>query len=68
MNVNPKIRFYASVIMFVLSIAGGVYSTAVLAKSSYEKTLMAISWGAITITAIDLMATTDVRKDNDDKN
>lgn len=60
---NPKVRFYFAVVLFFLSVIGGIYSTLFLAKDGYEKVLMAISWGAITITALDLMATTDVRKE-----
>ncbi len=60
---SPRIRFWGSVILFIVSIIGGLYSVIVLAHDSYEKVLMAISWGAITITAMDLMATTDVRKE-----
>jgi hypothetical protein len=60
---NPHARFWGAVVLFVLSLIGGAYSTLVLAHGGYEKTLMAISWGAITITAVDVMATTDVRKE-----
>jgi hypothetical protein len=60
---NPHARFYGAVVLFILSIMGGVYSTLILAHGGYEKTLMGISWAAITITAVDVMATTDVRKE-----
>lgn len=60
---NPEVRFKAAVVMFVLSIVLGTWCTIALCDTGFERVLMAISWGAITITAIDLMATTDVRKE-----
>lgn len=60
---NPEHRFRGAVVMFIVSVIGGVYSVVWLAHGGYEKVLMGISWGAITITAMDLMATTDVRKE-----
>lgn len=63
---NPKFRFWGAVVLFVLSIVAGIYCTVAIAKDPFEKVLMAISWGAITLTALDLMATTDVRKETDE--
>ena len=60
---DPQVRFYGAVVMFFLSIILGTYSTIALCHDNFQRVLMAISWGAITITAIDLMATTDVRKE-----
>lgn len=60
---NPKVRFWFAVALFFCSIIAGIYSVVALADGGYEKVLMGISWGAITITALDLMATTDVRKE-----
>lgn len=60
---DPKHRFNAAVVMFVLSIVLGAWCTWALCHTGFERVLMAISWGAITITAVDLMATTDVRKE-----
>jgi len=62
---DPKLRFKGAVVLFFISVAGGIISTVWIAKDPYERVLMAISWGAITITALDLIATTDVRKEND---
>lgn len=62
---NPKFRFWGAVFLFFTSIILGTYCTLFIAKDPFEKVLMAISWGAITITALDLMATTDVRKENE---
>lgn len=60
---DPQVRFWAACGLFVLSIALGIWSTIVLCHDSFQRVLMAISWGAITITCLDIMATTDVRKE-----
>lgn len=60
---NPEYRFRAAVAMFFISLIAGTYCTIALCHTGFERVLMAISWGAITITAVDLMATTDVRKE-----
>lgn len=58
---KPKYRVVGAWALFVLSVIGGIYSTIFVAGDSYERILMAISWGAITITALDVVATADVR-------
>lgn len=63
---NPKFRFYGAVTLFFITIIMGIYSTVFISRNPFERVLMAISWGAITITSVDIMATTDVRKSQDD--
>lgn len=60
---SPKIRFYGAVGLFCLTILAGLHSVLFVAHTGYEKILIGISWGALTLTAIDIMATTDVRKE-----
>jgi hypothetical protein len=62
---NPKVRFYGAVVLFFASILGGIHSVVFVAKTPYDRILIGISWLAITITAVDVMATTDVRKEQD---
>lgn len=59
--MKPKHRVIGAWVLLILSILGGVYSTIWLAQEPYERTLMGISWGAITITALDVLLTADVR-------
>lgn len=49
--------------MFWGSILLGILSVLFLAQGGYERVLMAISWGAITITCIDVILTADVKAD-----
>jgi len=58
---NPKFRFYGAVVLFVLSILAGIHSVLFIAHDSYERILIGISWAAVTITAVDIMATTDIK-------
>lgn len=60
-RVSPEKRLQAAVWLFWLSLIGGAMSTAFLAESGYERVLMAISWGAISITCVDVVLTADVR-------
>jgi hypothetical protein len=55
------------VCLFILSVLGGIHSVLFVAHAPYEKILIGISWGALVLTAIDIIATTDVRKENDKK-
>jgi len=57
----PHQRLHIAAWLFWVSILLGVVSTLFLAKGGYEKVLMAISWGAITITAVDVVLTADTR-------
>jgi hydrogenase/urease accessory protein HupE len=60
---DPRVRFWAATALFVLTLILGTLCTLFVAQTPYERVLMAISWGAITITCLDIMATTDVRKE-----
>lgn len=60
-RIEPRKRLEWACRLFWLSIVGGVLSVIFLAHNNYERVLMAISWGAITITCVDFIATTDVR-------
>lgn len=65
---NPAVRVRAAWVLFALSVIAGIGSTVLLAKDPYERVLMGISWGAIAITALDVVATTDVRaKEEEEK-
>lgn len=64
-RVSPERRVHAAAWLFWITIALGAVSVVFLATSPYERVLMAISWGAITITCGDLILTADVR-DNED--
>lgn len=58
---DPKIRLKGAWLLLILSILGGVYSTIWLATKPYERVLMGISWGAIVVSALDVILTADVR-------
>jgi hypothetical protein len=58
---NPKVRFYGAIVLLVISILAGIHSVLFIADSSYERILIGISWGAITLTALDIVATTDIK-------
>jgi hypothetical protein len=60
-RLDPAQRLHVAAWLFWLSILGGVLSTLLLAHSGYERVLMGISWGAITITTVDVVLTADVR-------
>ena len=60
-KIQPEKRLVVAAYLFWLTIFAGVYCTAWVAKDAFEKVLMAISWGAITFTALDIVLTADVR-------
>lgn len=64
-RLDPERRLIVSVYLFWASIVGGIYSCVWVATSAYEKILMGISWGAITLTAIDVIVTSDVRAEQE---
>lgn len=45
----------------------GLYSSIVIAQTFYERVLMGISWYAVSLTAADVAATTDVRTKEEDE-
>jgi len=60
-NIEPERRLLWAALLFWFSIFLGIMSVVFLCNSGFERVLMAISWGAITVTCIDIVATTDVR-------
>jgi hypothetical protein len=64
-RINPEARLHAAAYMFWISVLLGAASVLFLAQGGYEKVLMAISWGAISVTAIDVVLTADVRKEEE---
>lgn len=60
-RVEPETRLHIASYLFWISIVLGAISTAFIAKGGFEKILMAISWGAITITCVDVILMADVR-------
>lgn len=54
-------RLFAAAYLFWISIVLGVYCTLFVAKGAFEQILMAISWLAVTFTAIDIILTADTR-------
>ena len=60
-KTKPQTRLLLAARLFWASLFLGTLSTVFLCHSFFERVLMAISWGAITITCIDVIATTDVR-------
>lgn len=64
-RVSPERRVHVAAWLFWLSVALGTASVVLLAQSPYERVLMAISWGAISITCADVILTADVRANED---
>lgn len=58
---DPKTRFYGAIVLLCISILAGIHSVLFIAKDPYERILIGISWFAITITALDIVATTDIK-------
>lgn len=64
-KVSPERRLHIAAWLFWLSILLGILSTLYIAKDAFERILMAISWAAITLTAVDIILTADVRDEAD---
>lgn len=62
---DPKRRVKAAWIIFWLSCIGWPVSAFTFA-SSEPKAILGLSWGAMIITALNIVATCDVRKEQDD--
>lgn len=60
-KIDPEIRLRWAANLFWATVFLGLISTIFLCKTGFERVLMVISWGAITITCVDIVATTDVR-------
>jgi hypothetical protein len=63
--VTPRWRRRAALVLVVVSLLGWPLSACTVAKGE-PQFILGLSWLAITITAIDVAATTDVRKEQED--
>lgn len=63
---SPEVRLLWASRIFIWSIVLGTVCTVFISKTAFERILMAISWGAITITALDVVLTADVRDSQDE--
>lgn len=63
-KIDPETRLNVAAYMFWISIILGALSVMFLANNGYEQVLMAISWGAITVTCLDVILTADVRAED----
>lgn len=59
---NPKVRFRSAVVIFFACIVFWPVSQFTFAKSE-PPTILGLSWGAMILTALDIMASTDIRKE-----
>lgn len=64
-RISPEKRLHVSAYLFWISVIGGIYSVIWIASGSYEQILMGISWGAITITCIDVIVSADIRAEQE---
>lgn len=62
-KIKPERRLIMAARLFWWSIFLGILSIVFLCDNGFERVLMAISWGAITVTCVDIVATTDVRNE-----
>lgn len=60
-----KARWYIAWMLFVGSLIGWPLSALTWARDE-PPTVLHLSWLAITLTSLDLLSTTDVRRNNDD--
>jgi len=63
--VNPKWRRAAALVLVVVTLIGWPLSALTWAKDE-PQFVLGLSWLAITLTALDIAATTDVRAEQDD--
>jgi hypothetical protein len=59
--VSTEHRLHVAAYLFWTSVLLGTYCAIWVAKGGFEQVLMAISWGAITITCVDVILTADIR-------
>lgn len=64
-RIPPETRLKVAAYLFWATLALGTFCTAFVAKGGFEKILMAISWAAVSITAVDVILTADVRENED---
>lgn len=62
---SPQVRFKAAVVIFFGCLIAWPVSSFTFAKQE-PQTILGLSWGAMLLTAIDVMASTDIRKEIDD--
>jgi hypothetical protein len=63
--MNPRLRKRAAMVILVVSIIGWPLSALTFLKHE-QQGVLALSWIAITLTAADIVSTTDVRTQQDD--
>lgn len=64
-SVEPQRRLLWAAQAFWWTVALGLLSVIFLCHTWFERILMIISWGAITITCVDIIATSDVRDEEE---
>lgn len=64
--MSPKLRVRLAVFLLVVSIIGWPLSAVTFARDE-PRTVLGLSWLAITLTALDILATSDVRREQDDE-
>lgn len=60
-RIEPEKRLEWAASMFWWTVVLGILSVVLLCHTWFERILMIISWGAITITCVDIVCTSDVR-------
>lgn len=63
--MSPKARVRLAWFLLVASLIGWPLTALTIAKSE-PKVVLGLSWFAITLTALDIVLTADVRKEQDD--
>jgi hypothetical protein len=64
--MNPKLRRRAAIAMVIITLIGWPVSAFTWAANE-PQFVLGLSWLAITLTCLDIAATTDVRAEQDDK-
>lgn len=62
---EPRLRIWAAFVLLVVSLVGWPISALTVARHE-PQFVLGLSWLAITITALDVLATTDVRRQQED--
>lgn len=60
-KLPPNKRLLIAAWLLWASVFGGIICTTFFASEPFERIVMAISWGAITITCVDVIISSDVR-------
>lgn len=61
---NPKTRVYAAFILLILSLIGWPLSAVTWAKDE-PQFILGLSWMAISLTALDILSSADIRKEQE---